>query len=264
MPSGRSPPPGFGIITRRTGWRRYVFARKLLPEPGQPLLQPRRLDRRERHPVHARRALVGARQVVGVAQDVRAADLVVEQVEAERRLLLRLAIQLPLKRPDLLQVLPGSSPITATSSVFESTPEVRALPSTGITRLRRYYDPLRLPPRPPPCAASRPRPSSSTGLPRYPITLLDVPCPLPRWTEPGASVGCFPVRAAFPESQAGRRPRLHFRGLLRLHSRYGPSDRSTAQGGLCHEASTRPVARPRRPPATGPTDHCPGGTFTHW
>jgi hypothetical protein len=25
MPSGRSPPPGFGIITRRTGAGRYVF-----------------------------------------------------------------------------------------------------------------------------------------------------------------------------------------------------------------------------------------------
>jgi hypothetical protein len=38
-----------------------------------------------------------------------------------------------------------------------------------------------------------------------------------------------PSRAAFPESQAGRHPRRHFRGLLRLHSRYGPLDRSTAQ-----------------------------------
>jgi hypothetical protein len=26
MPSGRLPPPGFGIITRRTGCGRYVFA----------------------------------------------------------------------------------------------------------------------------------------------------------------------------------------------------------------------------------------------
>ena len=30
------------------------------------------------------------------------------------------------------------------------------------------------------------------------------------------------------KSQAGRHPRRHFRGLLRLHSRYGPSDCSTA------------------------------------
>src|SRR3954449_5551360 len=73
-----------------------------------------------------------------------------------------------------------------------------------------------------------------------------------------------PPRAAFPEIQAGRRPRLHFRGLLRLHSRYGPSDRSTAQGGLRHEASARLVARTGRSSATRATDNSLGGTFLHW
>ena len=59
-----------------------------------------------------------------------------------------------------------------------------------------------------------------------------------------------PSHAAFPGSQAGRHPRLHFRGLLRLHSNYGPLDRSTAQGGLCHRASVHPVTRTNRLPAT--------------
>ena len=59
-----------------------------------------------------------------------------------------------------------------------------------------------------------------------------------------------PSRAAFPGSQEGRHPRLHFRGLLRLHSNYGPLDRSTAQGGLCHRASIHPVTRTDRLPAT--------------
>ena len=59
-----------------------------------------------------------------------------------------------------------------------------------------------------------------------------------------------PSRAAFPGSQAGRHPRLHFRGLLRLHSNYRPLDRSTAQGGLCHRASIHPVTRTNRLPAT--------------
>jgi hypothetical protein len=36
----------------------------------------------------------------------------------------------------------------------------------------------------------------------------------------GARVDCFPVHAAFPVMQAGRRSHLHFRGLLGLHSRY--------------------------------------------
>ena len=57
-------------------------------------------------------------------------------------------------------------------------------------------------------------------------------------------------RAAFPVSRAGRHPRLHFRDLLRLHSNYGPLDRSTAQGGLCHRASIHPVTRTNRLPAT--------------
>ena len=57
-------------------------------------------------------------------------------------------------------------------------------------------------------------------------------------------------RQAVRRSQEGRRPRLHFRGLLRLHSNYGPLDRSTAQGGLCHRASIHPVTRTNRLPAT--------------
>src|SRR4051812_42022660 len=73
-----------------------------------------------------------------------------------------------------------------------------------------------------------------------------------------------PPRAAFPVSQPGRRPRLHFRGLLRLHSRYGPPDRSAARGGLRHEASTRPVAQASRSSATRSTDNSLGGTFLHW
>ena len=41
-----------------------------------------------------------------------------------------------------------------------------------------------------------------------------------------------PSHAAFPVSQAGRRPRLHFRGLLRLYSRYGPLDCSAAKAAF--------------------------------
>ena len=39
---------------------------------------------------------------------------------------------------------------------FENAPEVRALSSAGITRLRRSYDPVRLPPWPSPVATLRP------------------------------------------------------------------------------------------------------------
>ena len=41
-------------------------------------------------------------------------------------------------------------------------------------------------------------------------------------------------------------------GLLRLHSRYGPPDRSAAQGNLCHEAPALAVTRTSRSSATVP------------
>lgn len=71
-----------------------------------------------------------------------------------------------------------------------------------------------------------------------------------------------PDRAAFPVERPSRRPQLPFRGLFRLHTRCGPSIRSTAKSGLCRSAQTRPVTQPSLLPATRPTDHCPGGTFT--
>jgi hypothetical protein len=80
----------------------------------------------------------------------------------------------------------------------------------------------------------------------------------------GAFADFFPIRAAFPVLQAGRHPHLYFRGLLRLHSRYGPSDRSTAQSGLCHEASIQPVTRPNRSSATRAIDNSLDGSFLHW
>src|SRR2546430_578457 len=48
-------------------------------------------------------------------QDILSANLVVEHIEAESGLRLRLAIELPLKAPDLYQALQGSSPIALTS-----------------------------------------------------------------------------------------------------------------------------------------------------
>ncbi len=79
----------------------------------------------------------------------------------------------------------------------------------------------------------------------------------------GAFVDCFPFRAAFPREKAGRRLHRLFRGLLKLHSRYGPLDRSAAQGSLCHEGSTRPFSQPRRSSASGSIDNSPDGTFLH-
>ena len=156
------------------------------------------------------------------------------------------------------------APIHRPSPASPSTPEVRVLPSTGIARLQQYYAPVRLPPVPLSEAALRPPPWPQMGLPRYPHHLSGVPCPLPRRIETGACVDGFPAHAAFPVMQAGRHPHLYFRGLLRLHARYGPSDCSTAQGGLCHEASIQPVTQPIRSSATRAIDNSLGGSSLHW
>src|SRR6266436_5954510 len=41
------------------------------------------------------------------------------------------------------------------------------------------------------------------------------------WRVARSRAGFFPVRAAFPDVGAGRRPHHYFRGLLKLHTRYG-------------------------------------------
>jgi hypothetical protein len=97
------------------------------------------------------------------------------------------------------------------------------------------------------------------GLPRLPAPPSHVPCPIPRRIERRHDRS--PTRAAFPVFQAGRHPHQPFRGLLGLHSHYGPSDRSTAQGDLCHEAPAQRVPPPNRSSATRAIDYFPGGTF---
>ena len=131
-------------------------------------------------------------------------------------------------------------------AIFESTPEVRVLSSTGITRLQRSYDPVRLPPVPPPEATLRPLPSHQTGLPRLPEPPFRRAVPTTPADRAGALVDCFPAHAAFPKWQEGRHPHCHFRGLLRLHSRYGPPDRSAAQRRPLSRGSD-PCGYPHKP-----------------
>jgi hypothetical protein len=61
--------------------------------------------------------------------------------------------------------------------------------------------------------------------------------------------GLFPCRAAFSALAPDRHPHYCFRGLLKLHTRYGPPDCSPTMCGLCHEVSISPVFRTHRSPA---------------
>jgi hypothetical protein len=173
-------------------------------------------------------------------------------------------IQLVRKAPGLMRCFTGFRQVTDPRLLQQAHQKSGSFPPpalpgfSGTTTLSDSHLCRRL------SAPLRPLPSPMVGLPRYPLHPSGVPCPLPRRIETGALVDCFPAHAAFPVLQAGRHPHLYFRGLLRLHSRYGPSDCSTAQGGLCHEASIQPVTRPNRSSATRAIDNSLGGTFLHW
>src|ERR1019366_8397395 len=135
-------------------------------------------------------------------------------------------------------------------AIFESAPEVRALSSASITRLRRSYDPVRLPPWPPPFATLRPLPSPLTGLPRLPE---------PR----GCACRLLPHACSLPQMTGGSASALELSRPARASLCYGPPDCSTAQGRLGRRAPTQPVTRPCRLPASGPIDNYPGETLPH-
>ena len=75
-----------------------------------------------------------------MAQNVLPVDLDVELVKAASRLFLGLTVQLDLQHPDLAWCFQThrQSPHLC---FFTSAPEVRALPSAGVTRLHRYLWP---------------------------------------------------------------------------------------------------------------------------
>ncbi len=115
---------------------------------------------------------------------------------------------------------------------FHSVPEVRFLPSPGITRLQRYYEPLRLPARPacPSRASGWGSPPTTQDLPccvRSPCA--DMPAPLPRRDRRWDRVAPLTTTtAAFPKCPLGRLPHQSFRGLLGVHSRSGLPTRGFA------------------------------------
>ena len=102
-----------------------------------------------------------------------------------------------------------------------STPMIHALPSA-------HYDPVRLPSDPSTYSMLKARPSIEMGLPRLPALPFQRAMPITPVNQTGACIDCFPAYAAFPAIRPGRHPHCNFRGVLRLHSRYGPLDCSAA------------------------------------
>jgi len=176
------------------------------------------------------------------------------------RLVLRLAIQLDLKFPNLTRccqthrqspLLPSftSTPRSEGPFLRRHYPASTVLWPSPTPRFGRRPFWRRSGPRPP----TNPEPPSLTQITfsacraQYPGGPDQV---LVGWRVARSRAGFFPVRAAFPITGAGRRPHHYFRGLLKLHTRYDLPSCSPTIRGLCREAPPWPVTRLGRSPAT--------------
>src|ERR1700736_2419939 len=147
---------------------------------------------------------------------------------------------------------------------FESIPEVRVLPSTGITRLRRSSYPVRLPPMPPPEATLRPLPSHQTGLPRLPEPPFQRAVPTTPADRAGAYVDCFPASRSLPQMAGGSASALSLSRPAQASLTLRPAaSRSPPQATLV--ARLQPMEFPRisHSSATGSIDNSPGGFLLH-
>jgi hypothetical protein len=145
--------------------------------------------------------------------------------------------------------------------------ELKLLPSTGVIRLQRYYEPLRHPIRPG---------LSLAGIRVEGATLRPIGLPLLRSLPvclhavamtPADLLGPSlvpPAAAAFPHIQRGRLPPHLFRGLLSVHSRDGLPARRVASGDPLHQRLRRVRGLPRRSDCYRLERQLPGGTHTRW
>jgi hypothetical protein len=124
------------------------------------------------------------------------------------------------------------------------------LPSSVIvlsTESMRYYEPLRLPTRLHPHDGARLATPRRAGSPVLRCALCRHATPLTPVSDP-AVIGRLLTRnpSAFPVQRAGQRSQLHFRGLLGLHTRCGPSACRPTHGGSMSRELQRLGYPPRR------------------
>jgi hypothetical protein len=115
-----------------------------------------------------------------------------------------------------------------------------------------------------PMSALRPLPSPRRVSPVTCSTFPTCHAQYPGGPQRGHLPVTSPPRAAFPDPEAGRRPRLHFRGLLRLHLALRPARLLSRPRRPLSQGSDPAVTRPNRLSATRATDFSPDGIFLHW
>ena len=145
--------------------------------------------------------------------------------------------------------------------------ELRPLSSTSITRLQRYYGPLRHP-KAPSLSLAGVRlviPDHARGLPVLRTLPLCACCR----HYPGAAPGrpaCSLVQSyqPSPEWQSGRPAHRLFRGLLGVHSRYGLHTRAVTVIRDPLHRRLQPFRYLHSCSGCFRLERLPGGAYTHW
>ena len=144
--------------------------------------------------------------------------------------------------------------------------ELRSLPSTGITRLQRYYEPLRHPKAPGPSftvlrlvVADR-----ALGLPVFRALSLCTCCRHYPGAASGRITSLISSRCSKPSPKglSGRPAHCPFRGLLGVHSRCGLHTRAATNCYTLIERFSHFVASMTAPIASW--SGCRVGPCTHW
>ena len=121
--------------------------------------------------------------------------------------------------------LVDSSSISAALAASCVRSEPGPLPSTSVTRLQRYYGPIRHLPRPPLALTGLALPLQAprqTSLVARQISPVRAATTTPAEPQEASLVSC-PAATAFPVIVAGRLPRWSFRGLLGVHCALQPA-----------------------------------------
>ena len=128
--------------------------------------------------------------------------------------------------PRLFGVARRKASIACRSLLPAPFPDQGSFSSTSITRLHRYYDPIRHSRGPVPCLTTPPLASTACQPPQGASRVAHNPsfahAVATTPAEPlGACVVRFPTAAAFPEIQAGRLPHCPFEACSAFTARYG-------------------------------------------
>src|SRR6266404_6243906 len=159
----------------------------------------------------------------------------------------------------------GSSPIPRSFVASCVSFQLRLLPSTGVTRLHRYNEPLRHPSQPgrslTSCQLIRTAITAGTSRVAHGPLCLHAVANTPAGRMEFIRSYGFHFASAFPETRAGRLLHHYFRGLLSVHSRYGLHARRVALATLCTRGFSSLVASTAALIATGWSEPVPGRVY---